>query len=91
MTRPGTLFLALLLAPFAWPQADTLVSPEVQPDRHVTRVGADQDDPEGEEAGASQERGAQRVTGPGRGLAHEDRPAVGTARRVERAVVFRLS
>jgi enterochelin esterase-like enzyme len=35
----GTLFLAMLFAPLAWPQApptDTLVSPEVQPDRRVT-------------------------------------------------------
>ncbi len=31
-----TLFLAMMLAPLAWPQADNLVSPEVQPDRRVT-------------------------------------------------------
>jgi enterochelin esterase family protein len=36
MMRPGTLLLALLLTAPAWPQADTLVSPEVQPDRRVT-------------------------------------------------------
>ena len=34
--RSRTLFLAMLWAPLAWPQADTLVSPEVQPDRRVT-------------------------------------------------------
>src|SRR5450631_1977301 len=33
---PRTLFLAMLFAPLTWPQADTLVSPEVQPDRRVT-------------------------------------------------------
>ena len=31
-----TLFLAMVFAPLAWPQADTLVSPEVGPDRRVT-------------------------------------------------------
>ena len=34
--RHGTLFLAMLFAPLAWPQADTVISPEVQPDRRVT-------------------------------------------------------
>ena len=30
------IILSMLLAPFAWPQADNLVSPEVQADRRVT-------------------------------------------------------
>jgi enterochelin esterase family protein len=33
---PRTLFLALMFAVPAWPQADNLVSPEIQPDRRVT-------------------------------------------------------
>ena len=30
---PRTLFLAMMFAAPAWPQADNLVSPEIQPDR----------------------------------------------------------
>jgi len=34
--NPRTLFLAAFFATLAWPQADTVVSPEVQADRRVT-------------------------------------------------------
>ena len=34
--RLGTLLIATFFATLAWPQADTLVSPDVQPDRRVT-------------------------------------------------------
>src|SRR5258708_39537764 len=33
---PRTLFLTMFFSTLAWPQADTLVSPEVQADRRVT-------------------------------------------------------
>ena len=33
---PRTLFLAMMFAAPVWPQADNLVSPEIQPDRRVT-------------------------------------------------------
>src|SRR5678815_4990677 len=34
--KHAAIIMGLLLAPLAWPQADTLVSPEVQADRRVT-------------------------------------------------------